>query len=101
LIATAFNRNHQQNMEGGIVEEEFRVEYVSDRINTTSTAFMALTAGCARCHDHKFDPISQKEYYQMFSYFNNVKEAGQISWICHACPTMLLTDSEKEKIIST
>ena len=101
LIATAFNRNHQQNMEGGIVEEEFRVEYVSDRINTTSTAFMALTAGCARCHDHKFDPISQKEYYQMFSYFNNVKEAGQISWDdAMPVPTMLLTDAEKDKIIS-
>ncbi|MEP7230204.1 MAG: DUF1549 domain-containing protein [Ginsengibacter sp.] len=77
LIATAFNRNHQQNMEGGIIEEEFRVEYVSDRVNTSSEAFMALTVGCAKCHDHKFDPISQKEYYQLFSFFNNVKEAGK------------------------
>jgi cytochrome c553 len=101
LIATAFNRNHQQNMEGGIVEEEFRVEYVSDRVNTTSTAFMALTAGCAKCHDHKFDPLSQKEYYQMFSFFNNVKEAGQISWDdAMPVPTMLITDGEKEKILS-
>jgi len=101
LIATAFNRNHQHNMEGGIVEEEFRVEYVSDRINTTSTAFMALTTGCARCHDHKFDPISQKEYYQMFSYFNNVKEAGQISWDnAMPVPTMLLPDEQKEKILA-
>jgi hypothetical protein len=101
LIATAFNRNHQQNMEGGIIEEEFRVEYVSDRVNTTSTAFMALTAGCAKCHDHKFDPLTQKEYYQLFSFFNNVKEAGQISWDnAMPVPTMLLTDNNKDKLIS-
>jgi hypothetical protein len=101
LIATAFNRNHQQNMEGGIIEEEFRVEYVADRINTTSTAFMAITAACARCHDHKFDPISQKEYFQMFSYFNNVKEAGQISWDdAMPVPTMLLTTKDKEILAS-
>jgi hypothetical protein len=100
LIATAFNRNHQQNMEGGIIEEEFRVEYVSDRVNTTSEAIMGLTAGCARCHDHKFDPISQKEYYQMFSFFNNVKEAGQISWDdAMPVPTMLITTTEKERIL--
>ncbi len=100
LIATAFNRNHQQNMEGGIIEEEFRVEYVSDRVNTTSEAIMGLTAGCARCHDHKFDPISQKEYYQMFSIFNNIKEAGQISWDnAMPVPTMLITNSEKEKVL--
>ncbi len=101
LIATAFNRNHQQNMEGGIVEEEFRVEYVTDRVNTTAEAFMALTVGCARCHDHKFDPISQKEYYQMYSFFNNIKEAGQISWDnAMPVPTMLITNDEKDKILS-
>ncbi len=101
LIATAFNRNHQQNMEGGIVEEEFRVEYVADRVNTTSEAIMGITAGCARCHDHKFDPVSQKEYYQMFSLFNNVKEAGQISWDdAMPVPTMLITSTEKEKLLS-
>lgn len=101
LIATGFNRNHQQNMEGGIVEEEFRVEYVADRTNTTSEAFMALTAGCAKCHDHKFDPISQKEYYSMFSFFNNVKEAGQISWDnAMPVPTLLLTDPQKDSILS-
>src|SRR6478735_466240 len=101
LIATAFNRNHQSNMEGGIVEEEFRVEYVADRTNTTSEAFMAITAGCAKCHDHKFDPISQKEYYSMFSFFNNVKEAGQISWDdAMPVPTLLLTDPQKDSILS-
>ncbi|RMG17660.1 MAG: DUF1553 domain-containing protein [Bacteroidetes bacterium] len=97
LLATGFNRNHQQNMEGGIVPEEFRVEYVADRTNTLGTAFMGLTLGCARCHDHKFDPVSQKEYYQLFSFFNNVKEAGQISWDdAPPVPTLLLTREETE-----
>ncbi|MBX3252671.1 MAG: DUF1553 domain-containing protein [Chitinophagaceae bacterium] len=102
LIATGFNRNHQQNMEGGIVEEEFRVEYVADRTNTTAEAFMAITAGCARCHDHKFDPVSQKEYYEMSGFFNNVKEAGQISWDnAMPVPTMLLTSAEQDQIIAS
>ncbi|MFT5887168.1 MAG: hypothetical protein ACI9IP_003641, partial [Arcticibacterium sp.] len=80
IIATAFNRNHQQNMEGGIIEEEFQSEYVVDRTNTLGDAFLGLSVGCAKCHDHKYDPISQKNYYQLYSFFNNVKEAGQISW---------------------
>lgn len=80
IMATAFNRNHQQNMEGGIIEEEFQTEYVMDRTNTFGQAFMAMSIGCARCHDHKYDPISQKNYYEVFSFFNNVLEAGQIAW---------------------
>src|SRR5690606_14910998 len=68
-LATAFNRNHAQNMEGGIVDEEFRSEYVVDRTSTVGTAFMGLTISCARCHDHKFDPISQKEFYSLYSFF--------------------------------
>src|SRR5690242_11756024 len=75
-IATAFHRNHRTSAEGGIVPEEFRVEYVADRAETTSTVWLGLTVGCARCHDHKFDPILQKEYYQLFAYFNNVPEKG-------------------------
>lgn len=75
-LATAFNRNHKQNSEGGVIPEEFRVEYVVDRTNTLGSAFMALTVGCARCHDHKYDPISQKEYYQLFGYFNSNIERG-------------------------
>ena len=78
LIATAFNRNHRSNSELGIVEEEYRVEYVVDRVETTSTVFLGLTVGCARCHDHKYDPISQKEFYQLFAYFNNVPERGRV-----------------------
>ncbi|MDA0194974.1 MAG: DUF1553 domain-containing protein [Bacteroidetes bacterium] len=76
ITATAFNRNHPMTAEGGAVDEEFRVEYVSNRTNTLGTAFLGLTIECARCHDHKFDPISQKEYYQMSAFFNNVKELG-------------------------
>lgn len=75
-IATGFNRNHMVNNETGIIEEEFRVEYVVDRVDTTSTVWMGLTLGCARCHDHKYDPISQKDFYRFFSFFNNVPERG-------------------------
>ncbi len=77
VIATAFNRNHRINAEGGIVPEEYAVEYAVDRVDTTSTVFLGLTVGCARCHNHKFDPISQKEYYQLFAYFNSIPEDGR------------------------
>jgi len=75
-IATGFHRNHRTTAEGGIVDEEFRVEYVADRTETTGTVWLGLTIGCARCHDHKYDPISQKEFYQLFAFFNNVPEKG-------------------------
>ncbi|MEQ9290207.1 MAG: DUF1553 domain-containing protein [Cyclobacteriaceae bacterium] len=75
-LATAFNRNHKQNSEGGIIPEEFRVEYVADRTNTVGSAFMGLTMGCARCHDHKYDPISQENYFELFSFFNSNIERG-------------------------
>ena len=77
IIATGFNRNHRGNGEGGIVDAEYAVEYVVDRVDTTSTVWMGLTLGCARCHDHKYDPVTQKEYYELFAYFNNVPEKGQ------------------------
>lgn len=99
LIATAFNRNHQQNLEGGIIEEEFQTEYVIDRTNTFGDAFLGLSVGCAKCHDHKYDPISQKNYYELFSFFNNVKEAGQISWDdAMPSPTLQLPTPQQEKI---
>ena len=77
LLATAFNRNHRINNEGGIVPEEYLTEYVADRVETTSTVWLGLTMACARCHDHKYDPLTQKDYYQMFAYFNNLDEYGQ------------------------
>ncbi len=75
-LATAFNRLHKQNSEGGVIPEEFRVEYVADRANTVGTAFMGLTVSCARCHDHKYDPISQKDYFQLYAFFNSTIERG-------------------------
>ena len=77
MIATGFNRNHRGNGEGGIVDAEYAVEYVVDRVDTTSTVWLGLTVGCARCHDHKYDPVTQKEYYELFAYFNNVPEKGK------------------------
>ena len=76
-IATGFNRNHRGNSEGGIIAEEYQVEYVVDRVDTTATVWLGLTMGCARCHDHKYDPIRQTEFYQVFAYFNNVPENGR------------------------
>jgi hypothetical protein len=75
-LASAFNRNHRQNAEGGALADEFLVENVIDRVETTSTVWLGLTTGCARCHDHKYDPISQREFYQLFAYFNNIGEIG-------------------------
>ncbi len=81
ILATAFNRNHPITQEGGVIDEEYRTEYAADRVQTFSTAFLGLTMQCARCHDHKYDPISQKEFYELFSFFNSVEgERGQISY---------------------
>ena len=75
-IASGFNRNHMITFEGGIIEEEYRAQYVMDRVNTLGTVWMGLTVSCAQCHDHKYDPISQKEYYQLYAFFNSVPEKG-------------------------
>ncbi len=91
LLATAFNRNHQQSQEGGIVDEEYRTEYVADRVNTFGKAFLGLTTECARCHDHKYDPISQKDYYSLFAFFNSNNERGNIPYNGEAAPTITLT----------
>ncbi|MBI1353183.1 MAG: DUF1553 domain-containing protein [Acidobacteria bacterium] len=76
-IASGFNRNHRGNGEAGIVPEEYHVEYVVDRVEATSMVWMGLTMGCARCHDHKYDPLTQKEFYQLFAYFNQVPDRGR------------------------
>ncbi len=75
-IATGFGRNHRINSEDGSIPGEWQVEYVIDRVDTLGTVFLGLTVGCARCHDHKYDPLSQKDYYRLFAYFNNVPEWG-------------------------
>jgi hypothetical protein len=79
-LATAFNRNHKITQEVGVINEEYRVNYVLDRVNTFSTALLGLTVECAQCHDHKYDPISQEEYYSLFSFFNNVPEKGRVDY---------------------
>ena len=89
-IASGFNRNHMINFEGGAIAEEYQVEYVVDRVEATSTAFMGLTMGCARCHTHKYDPITHKEFYQFFAFFNTVPERGLDGRTGNAAPVLLL-----------
>ncbi|MFN3850839.1 MAG: DUF1553 domain-containing protein [Spirosomataceae bacterium] len=96
ILGTAFNRNHQQSQEGGIVPKEYHVEYIADRVNTFGKAFLGLTTECARCHDHKYDPISAKDYYSLFAFFNTNNEYGQIPYNGEPSPTILLTDEEAE-----
>jgi hypothetical protein len=86
-IATAFNRLHRQTNEGGSIDEEFRTEYVVDRVNTFGTSMLGLTLECARCHDHKFDPITQRDYYSLFAFFNNIDESGLYSHFTNATPS--------------
>jgi hypothetical protein len=102
IVATGFNRNHRLNGEGGIIAEEWRVETVIDRVETTAQTWMALSAGCARCHDHKYDPLSQKEFYSLFALFNNVPETGTNQGKTHrgggnAEPVKLLPTPEQEQ----
>ncbi len=96
-IASGFNRNHGINFEGGAFAEEFRVEYVVDRVHTTATIFMGLTLKCARCHDHKFDPLSQKDYYRFFAFFNSVPERGIDGATGNAVPLMRFPSREQRR----
>lgn len=100
MVATSFNRQHPQSAEGGIVEAEYRTEYVADRVNTFGKGLLGLTMECSRCHDHKYDPILQKDYFSLYAFFNQVKEGGQISYSGEASPTILLPDKNTEKILS-
>ncbi len=95
LIATGFNRNHMINYEGGAIPEEYQTEYVIDRVETTSTVFMGMTMGCARCHDHKYDPIRQKEFYRFFAFFNTVNEKGLDGQLGNARPELPLPSDEQ------
>ncbi len=96
-IATGFNRNHRGNAEGGIVPEEYAVEYVADRVETTATVWLGLTFTCCRCHDHKFDPFAQKEFYQLFAYFNNVPEKGRAVKFGNSPPYIKAPTHEQQK----
>ncbi len=99
-IASGFHRNHMLNGEGGRIAEESRVDYVVDRVDTTGTVWLGLTVGCARCHAHKYDPLPQKEYYQLYAFFNNVAETGGVDRRNGtAAPVLELpTDEQKQKI---
>ncbi len=75
-VASGYNRNHRINSEGGSIPDEWIVEYVADRVETLGTTFLGLTMNCARCHDHKYDAVSQKDFYSLFAFFNGIDEAG-------------------------
>jgi hypothetical protein len=104
LLATGFNRNHKITQEGGVIDEEYRIEYVTDRTNAFGKAFLALTFECAKCHDHKYDPIKQKDYYSTFAFFNQVPEKGLVGDITLASladpPKVKITTDEINKILS-
>ncbi|MEO7649145.1 MAG: DUF1553 domain-containing protein, partial [Bryobacteraceae bacterium] len=95
-IATGFNRNHMINFEGGAIPEEYQTEYVVDRVETTSTVWMGMTLGCARCHDHKYDPIKQQDFYQFFAFFNTIPEKGLDGRTGNAEPLLQLPDAAQE-----
>ena len=103
LLATGFNRNHKITQEGGIIDEEYRLEYVTDRTNTFGKAFLAMTFECAKCHDHKYDPIPQKFYYSTFAFFNQVNEKGLVGDITLASladpPNMAINSEEVKNIL--
>lgn len=104
LLATGFNRNHKITQEGGVIDEEYRIEYVTDRTNTFAKAFLGLTFECAKCHDHKYDPISQKDYYSTFAFFNQVNEKGLVGDIMLASladpPRMNISNEDVKSILT-
>jgi len=102
LLATGFNRNHKITQEGGVIDEEYRIEYVTDRTNTFGKAFLGLTFECAKCHDHKYDPISQEEYYSTFAFFDKVPEKGIFGTIDASYadpPNMKITDEDVASVL--
>ncbi len=100
VLATGFNRNHKITQEGGVIDEEYRVEYVLDRANTVSKSMLGLTMECAQCHDHKYDPISQKEYYSFYGFFNKVNEKGRIEYDEIPEPNIKISPNEIEGVLS-
>src|SRR5262249_17730995 len=91
-VATGFHRNSMLNDEGGIDAEEFRVVAVKDRVDTTATVWLGSTLECAQCHSHKYDPFSQKEYYQLYAFFNNTADSGVGNG-----PEMAVLNAEEQK----
>lgn len=98
-VASGFNRNHMVNFEGGAIAEEYRTAYVLDRVNTTGTVWLGLTVACTQCHDHKYDPITQKEYFQLYAFFNTIDERGLDGSKGNAVPMIPVPDdAQKQKL---
>jgi hypothetical protein len=100
ILATAFNRNHPMTAEGGAIDEEFRLTYVFDRVNTVATGVLGLTMDCSRCHDHKFDPLTQQGYYQFSAFFNNIRELGMTGDDGNYGPYLLLSDARTDSLLA-
>ncbi|WP_298521048.1 PSD1 and planctomycete cytochrome C domain-containing protein [uncultured Kordia sp.] len=100
ILATGFNRNHKITQEGGVIDEEYRVEYVLDRTNTVSKSLLGLTMECAQCHDHKYDPISQKEYFGFYAFFNKVNEKGRMDYGEIPKPNIKITQKEIDETLN-
>lgn len=99
ILATGFNRNHKITQEGGAIPEEYRTEYVVDRTNTFGKAFLGISVECSRCHDHKYDPISQKDFYSIYSFFNQANEKGLINYGELPKPNIKITQTEVDNIL--
>jgi cytochrome c553/mono/diheme cytochrome c family protein len=100
-LASGFNRNHMINFEGGAIPEEYLNAYIIDRVNTTGTVFLGLTVACTQCHDHKYDPISQRDYYQLYAFFNNVPEQGLDGRKGNASPMIKVASLAQEQELAT
>lgn len=104
ILATAFFRNHKYTEEGGVIPEEYRIEYIIDKTKTFGKGILGLTVECAQCHDHKYDPISQKDYYQLFAFFNNTKEVGYEGDVSQSKPAknpiLTVSDNEAKTLLS-
>jgi hypothetical protein len=99
-IASGFNRNHMINFEGGAIPEEYHTAYIIDRVNTTGAVWLGLTVGCAQCHDHKFDPIAQRDFYRLFAFFHNVPENGLDGSKGNAAPLVKVPDAEQQRTLA-
>jgi hypothetical protein len=100
-VASGFNRNHPINFEGGAIPEEYQTAYIVDRIDTTATTFMGLTMRCSQCHDHKYDPIRQKDYYRFYAFFNNIAENGLDGQNGNATPFIKVASEEQQKQLAS
>jgi hypothetical protein len=99
ILASGFNRNHKITQEGGVIPEEYRTEYVADRTNTFGKAFLGMSVECSRCHDHKYDPILQKDFFSIYAFFNKVNEKGLIGYYELPKPSITITQSDLKDVL--